>query len=118
MRLVCAIMIRKMSLPLYLTLALAAANSDYDRPTPVYTVLPDGERVEIMFDIKSYLIAALFGIPMFILIMGTQVYLRHKYELYLEKQKKPVRRNLSNVHMALYSVDTPSSPKRHRLYEP
>lgn len=107
-----------MFLPLCLSLALAAANSDYDRPTPIYTMMPDGNRVEIMFDIKSYMAAALFGIPIFVLMMGTQIYLRHRYELYIEKQKKPVRRNLSNTQMALYSVDTSSSPKRHRLYEP
>ena len=106
-----------MILPFCLSPVGVSAYSDKDEPSPIYTTLADGSKVEIMFDFKSYAIAISIGIPLFILIVAIHFYIRYLYETYQERRKRPIRRVLSNSNMGLYSVNTTTSPKRQRLYE-
>jgi len=101
-----------MILPFCLSIVLASAHSGNDMHIPVYTRLPDGTRVEIMFDLTSYLVAISIGFPLFLLILGIHFHIRQAYETHLEKQKKPVRRTVNNV--GIYSVDY---TRRQRIYD-
>jgi hypothetical protein len=108
------VVINKMILPFCLSPVVISAYSDKHEPSPIYTTLADGSKVEIMFDLKSYAIAISIGIPLFLLMVAIHFSIRFVYEVYQEKHKRPVRRD---TNMGLYSVNTTTSPKRHRLYE-
>lgn len=44
--------------------------SDRYEPSPIYTVLPDGSKVEVSADPLSYVYAVVVGLPLFIAVLS------------------------------------------------